>query len=85
VHVAVNLAEIDIGHLCRHAEGARVGDGTGALAGGDQRFRGDSAGIEAFAAHLALLDQHHWHAEGGSGGGNRKAAGARADDADVGG
>ena len=84
VHVAVDLAEIDLRRWRRHAECARIPNGAGALARGDQRFRGDAAGIEAFAAHLALLDEHHRHTEDGGGGGNRKPAGARANDTDVG-
>ena len=84
VHVTVDVAEGDVGAGRRHAEGPRLRDGAGALAGGDQRFRRHATGIEAVAAHAALLDQHHRHAEGGGGGGDRQAAGAGADDADVG-
>src|SRR2546428_597608 len=42
----------------RYAEGARLRDGAGVLCGGDQRFRGHTTGVETFAPHLALLDQH---------------------------
>src|SRR5262249_24925746 len=63
---------------------ARACDGARVLGGSDQRFRGHAAGVETFASHLALLDQHHRYAEGGRGRGDREAAGARADDADIG-
>ena len=53
------------------------------LRGRDQRFRRHAAEVEAVAAHAALLDQHHRHAERGRRGGDRQAARARADDADV--
>src|SRR5262249_43083302 len=84
VHVSVDLAEIDVRRSRRYAEGARLGDGAGVLGGRDQRFRGHAAGVEAFAPHLVLPDQHHRYAEGGRGGGDREATGARADDANVG-
>jgi hypothetical protein len=56
----------------------------GVLAGGDQRLRRHAADVEAVAAHLAFLDQHHRHAERGGRGGDRQAAGAGADDAEIG-
>src|SRR5262249_30327736 len=84
MHVLVDLAEIDVRRSRRYAEGARLRDRAGVLGGGDQRFRGHAAGVETFASHLVLLDQHHRYAEGGRGGGDREAAGARADHADVG-
>jgi hypothetical protein len=84
VHVLVDPAEVDVERRGRDSESRPVGDGAGVLAGSDQRFRGDAAGVEAIAAQLALLDQHDRHAEGGGGGRDRKAAGTRADDADVG-
>src|SRR5262249_65949 len=80
----VAVAEGGAGGPRRYAEGARLGDGAGVLGGRDQRFRGHAAGVEAFAPHLVLLDQHHRYAEGGRGGGDREATGARADDANVG-
>src|SRR5262249_8583797 len=84
VRGVVGVAEIDVRYSRRYAEGARLNDRAGVLGGGDQRFRGHAAGVETFAPHLALLDQHHRYAEGGRGGGDREAAGARADHADVG-
>jgi hypothetical protein len=84
VHVPVNLGEVDVRRWCRHAEGRRVSDQARALARGNQRFRWNAAGVETLAAHLGLLDQHHRHAEGGRCGGNRQAARAGTDDADVG-
>ena len=84
MHVSVHLGEVDLRRSRRDAEGASIGEGVGALAGGDQRFRGHAAGIEAFAAHLVLFDQHDRYAERGRSGGDREAARARADDTDVG-
>ena len=92
--VAAGPAEIDFAKVHRHVHDVIAAiapndskerfNGLGALGGGDQRFRGHAAGIEAFAAHLVLLDQHDRYAERGRSGGDREAAGARADDADVG-
>ena len=55
-----------------------------ALAGGDQRLRRHAAVVEAVAAHLVLLDQHDRLAERRSGSRDRQAAGAGADDAEIG-
>src|SRR5262249_20931082 len=74
---------IDLGWLRGKAKARRPRDGASVLGGGDQRLRGNAAGIEAIAPHLALLDQHNGRAKGGGGGGDGKSAGARADDADV--
>ena len=57
----------------------------GELCGGEQRFRRDAAKIEAVAAHQAALDQHDARAHLRRPGGDRKPAGAGADDAQVGG
>ena len=50
---------------------------------GDQRLGGHAAVVEAIAAHLVLLDQHHGDAELGRGRGHREAARAAADDAQI--
>ena len=47
----------------------------------DQGFGGYAGRVEAFPSHLALLDEHGPHAEGGGGSGDRKPRGARPDDA----
>ena len=62
--------------------GGRAG-GVGARCGRDQRLRGDAADIEALAAHAALLDEDHGHAEGGGDGGDRQAPRARSDHAQI--
>ena len=85
VHMVVDLVELDAG-LCRlDAERPAVAERLGALARGDHRLRRHAAGVEAFAAHAALLDQHDRHAERRRGGRDRQAGGACADDAKVGG
>src|SRR6187200_2577636 len=58
--------------------------GLGALASGEQGFRGDAAIVEAVAAHASLLDQDHRHAELGRCRRDGQTPGARADDAKVG-
>jgi hypothetical protein len=83
MHVPVNLGEVDLRRFRRHAERGGIGNGARTLAGRDQRFGGNAAGIEAFAPHLAPLDEHDRHAERGRGGGNREATRARADHTDV--
>ena len=87
VDMLVDLGEVDLGAPARRRRTAsRLRDRSCArLAGRDQRLRRHAAGIEAFAAHLALFDQHDRHAERGGGRRDRQAAGAGADDADVGG
>ena len=83
VHVLVHAGEIDGGLGRRNAEHSGAGHLVRAPRGCQQRLRRHAAGVEALAAHSALLDQHHRHAETGSRSRDREAAGARADDADV--
>ena len=63
LHVIVHLGEIDRRRAARHAEGARAAHELGALGRRQQRLRRHAAGVEAIAAHLVPLDQHHRHAE----------------------
>ena len=65
--------------------GPLVAERLRALARGDHRLRRHAAGVEALAAHPALLDQHHGHAERRRRGRDRQAGGACADDAKIGG
>ena len=84
VDVIVDLIEFDAGALRLDAERRRRPQRLGALGRGDHRLRRHAADVEAVAAHLAFLDQHHRHAERGGRGRDRQAAGAGADDAEVG-
>ena len=84
MHMGMDPGEIDARPLRRDAERRRPTERLGALGRGEQRLRGHATIVEAIAAHLALLDQHHGHAEGGGGGGDRQPAGARPDDANIG-
>src|SRR5690606_7504363 len=51
---------------------------------GEQCLRRHPAIVEAIAAHLVLLDQHHASTERGASGGNAQSTGSRADDAEIG-
>ena len=84
MHVRVHLGEIDRGARRRHAEHAGALHQPRALGRRQQSLRRHAAGVEAVAAHLVLFDQHRRHAERGRGRGNRQAAGAAADHANVG-
>ena len=63
MHVVVHAAMIDLRFDDVDAEGGGGAHGFGALAGREQRLGGHAAVVEAVAAHAALLDQHHGHAE----------------------
>ena len=82
--VPVHLREVDLGTGRVDAEWPCVPDRIRPLGCGQQRLRRHTAGVEAVAAHFALLDEHNRHAKGGGAGRDRQAARARADDADVG-
>ena len=84
LHVVVHLGEIDIDGWRAHPERFRTAHQFGALGGRQQGLRRHAAGVEAIAAHLVPLNQHHWHAESSGGRGHRQAAGAAADHANVG-
>ena len=85
VHMIVHRARVDLGVDAGDAERRRRAHGVRALARGEQRLGGNAAVVEAVAAHLVALDQHDLAPERGRGRRHRQAAGARADDADVGG
>ncbi len=63
MHVVVHAAMVDLRLDDVDAEIGGGAHGVGALAGGEQRLGGDAAVIETVAAHAALLDEHHGHAE----------------------
>ena len=58
MHMRMHLGEIDR-HGRLDAERATGPRQMRAPGGGEQRFGGDAAGIQAVAAHPVLLDQHH--------------------------
>ena len=83
--MVVDLIEFDAGLGGFDAERVARPERLGAPARRDHRLRRHAAGVQAFAAHPALLDQHHRRAERGGRLGNRRAGRARADDAKIGG
>ncbi len=58
VHVIVDTPEFHLGLVRDDAEAVAVADRVRRVARGNQGFRGDTAVVEAVAAHLALLDEH---------------------------
>ena len=74
MHVIMDAAMVDLGLDHVDAEGGGGAHGIGALAGGEQGLGRDAAIIQAIAAHLALLDQHHRNAELGGGGRDRQTS-----------
>ena len=83
--VVVDLGELDDRLRGLDAERPAGAKGLGALARRDHRLRRHAAGVEALAAHPALFDQHHRHAERGCGRRDRQSGGAAANDAEIGG
>ena len=83
MHVVAHLGEIDADILNLEPERGRAADGLGPSRRRQQRFRRNGSGVETVAAHRLAFDQHGWHAEGSRGRGDRQAAGARADHANI--
>src|ERR1700686_913049 len=80
----MRFAEIDIDTCGGDAERVAVAHERRALGRRQQSLRRHAASIEAVATHLVFFDQRHRHAEGGSRG-NGQAAGAAANDTNIGG
>jgi hypothetical protein len=57
--VIVHIEEVDLWLVPIDAEAAGGAHRLGHLARGDQRLGRHAAVVQAVAAHLALLDQHH--------------------------
>src|SRR5262249_4795714 len=76
--------EVDLRTAARHAERRRLRELRRLAGRRDQRLRGDATIVETIAAKLALLDQHHRHADCGPRCRGRQPAGAGPDHADVG-
>ena len=74
---------VDARLLAMHAEARGLAHAMRGLAGGDQRLRRHAAEVEAVAAHMRALDQHDTLAQLGRARGDRQAARAGADDADI--
>jgi hypothetical protein len=79
----MHLAEIDLRFLGCNAERLAGGEGVGVLAGSEQCLGRHAAIVQAVAAHLATLDEHHVLAELAGRSRHRQATGARSDDADI--
>ena len=84
MNVIVNLAIVDLGLDDVDAEVDRISHRLRALACREQRLGGDTAIVQAIAAHLALLDEDDGHAKLRRSRGHGEAARARADDAEIG-
>ena len=77
--------KIDLGLNRCDAEGRAAALRLGHPGGGDQRLGGHAAEIQAIAAHLRALDQHHIETELSRARGDDQPRRACAHDADVGG
>ncbi len=84
LHMGHRRCIVDFWLVSRDAQCARSAVRMRRLARGDQRLRRHAAVVQAVAAHLASFDQHHRgpHLHGARG--DRKPAGAGADDAKIG-
>ncbi len=78
-------SEIDIGPSRGDPERCAAPRQVGKARGGEQRFRGDAAEVQAVAAHQPALDQHDRRTHLSRPGGDRQARRAGADDAKIGG
>ena len=76
--------EIDIGPSRGNPERLAAPRHIRKARGGEQRFRGDAAEVQAVAAHQPALDQHDRGTHLSRSGGDRQACRAGADDAKIG-
>ena len=82
-HMVMDRAEMDAGALRLDAELGAVRESIGPIGRRNQRLRRHASSVEAFAAQLALFDQHDRNAERSRRRGDGQAARAGADHADV--